>query len=282
VKPKLMKIGGVLGLALGLGLTLAGMWTLTRTPLYRASARIGIKIELWDGLAQTYGNTPFDSYFIPTDFEIMQSDVALGRVVDEMDLTNRWAAHLGNGTPLEKHIEAIALLKRRADFRLIRNTHLTEISVMDEDPSEAVAIVNTIATVYDDHKKSQIMQGISREIQSLDQSQQERVRQIQTAQALMDSVKKVLQIPESMPEQVLRTNYPDYYRAEEQFGILEWYQNATSLKIDALKSESVPDLVEFASSATPPQKPISPNRPLGMAELLSGLLCMVFGWRWAC
>ena len=52
----------------------------------------------------------YDPYFIQTEFEVIQSEVILGKVIEDLDLNNEWGKKYANGEPL-KTSETIALLK---------------------------------------------------------------------------------------------------------------------------------------------------------------------------
>src|SRR5437867_9449995 len=78
----------------------------------------------------------YDPYFIQTEFEVIQSELILGKVITDLDLNKEWGRKYGNSDPL-KTTETIALLKGRMDLRPVRNTSLIEILVYSEKPEEA-------------------------------------------------------------------------------------------------------------------------------------------------
>lgn len=92
----------------------------------------------------------YDPYFLQTEFEIIQSEVVLRKVVEQLDLNTAWGKKYAGGEKL-KTPEAIMLLKGRMDLRPVRNTSLIAISVFSEDPREAAKIANAIAESYRDH-----------------------------------------------------------------------------------------------------------------------------------
>src|ERR1035441_4914972 len=100
------------------------------------------------------GNPSYDPYFIQTEFELLQSEVILGRVIDELDLNSEWGKKYANGDRL-KTSEAIGLLKGRIELRPVRNTSLIEIRVFSEKAEEAARIANAIAEAYKAHREEQ-------------------------------------------------------------------------------------------------------------------------------
>src|SRR5262245_34667922 len=75
----------------------------------------------------------YDPYFIQTEFEVIQSQVILGKVIDELDLNKVWGKKFGQ---VLKTDETMELLKRQMDLRPVRNTSIIEIRVYDESPEQ--------------------------------------------------------------------------------------------------------------------------------------------------
>src|SRR6266511_421133 len=93
----------------------------------------------------------YDPYFIQTEFEKIRSKKVLYRVIEELDLNNKWKDRYNNGVPL-KNTEAYAILNSVVDVRQTRNTTLIEIRVYsdakDKPAEEASLIAQKIAEVY--------------------------------------------------------------------------------------------------------------------------------------
>ena len=72
---------------------------------YASSARIKIERDQSDisGMYERGGNmpVPYDPYFIQTEFELIQSEVILGKVITELDLNKEWGRKYGGGDPLK-------------------------------------------------------------------------------------------------------------------------------------------------------------------------------------
>jgi len=93
----------------------------------------------------------YDPYFLKTQFEVIQSQVVLGKVIDALDLNQAWSKKYTGGSPL-KTPEALALLKTRMDLRPIRNTSLIEIRVFSDQPAEAAQLANAIAQSFHEYR----------------------------------------------------------------------------------------------------------------------------------
>lgn len=89
----------------------------------------------------------YDPYFIQTEFEVIQSDVILGKVIRDLGLDAEWSRFYGRDQLLKPQ-EAMALLRRQLDLRPVRNANLIEIRVFSDKPEEAASIANKIAEVY--------------------------------------------------------------------------------------------------------------------------------------
>ena len=104
------------------------------------------------GLVESSGQS--DPYRIQTEFEVIQSELILGKVVDALHLRTKWGQQYVNGAKLSS-AEAIQLLKARLDLRPVRNTSLIEIRVYSGDPKEAAEIANRIASTYSAYRKQE-------------------------------------------------------------------------------------------------------------------------------
>src|SRR5215831_16934587 len=80
----------------------------------------------------------YDPYFIQTEFEVIQSEQVLSKVIEAMNLNQLWGKKFTT-------TETMALLKRQIDLRPVRNTSLIEIRVFSENPQEASDLANKIA-----------------------------------------------------------------------------------------------------------------------------------------
>ncbi len=137
----------------------------------------------------------YDPYFIQTEFEVMQSEVILGKVIDELNLTKTWAQP--NDPPLKKEV-AMAMLKNRMDLKPVRNTSLIAISVYGEDKNEAAVIANKIAETYQAHRIDERKRLATTGIESLIKTLDERQAKVVEAQKKVDDLREKLKISDAM------------------------------------------------------------------------------------
>jgi uncharacterized protein involved in exopolysaccharide biosynthesis len=87
------KILGFTLLLAGLALCGAGLWLLLSPAQYQATARIKLELDAGDIMGNGQG-MPYDPYFIQTEFEVMQSQIVLGKVVEALNLNAEWGKNM--------------------------------------------------------------------------------------------------------------------------------------------------------------------------------------------
>jgi uncharacterized protein involved in exopolysaccharide biosynthesis len=123
------------------------------------SSRARIRMEL-EGIAmagapdRSAAGGVYDPYLVQTEFEVIQSEKILDRVIDALDLNTAWAAKFGSPTKL-KNNESRALLKAMIEVHPARSTSLLDIVVYSDDKAEAAKIANCIAEVYQTYHRNQ-------------------------------------------------------------------------------------------------------------------------------
>ncbi len=123
-------------------LLVVGTCTLTTFLLpdtYASSARLKVDWTVNDRAGQK-------------EFEAIQSDAVLDKVIGDLDLNQTWGRKYARGVPLTT-AQTKALLKPRLDLRPVRGTtSLIEIRVFSEDRNEAAALANAIAHSYREYR----------------------------------------------------------------------------------------------------------------------------------
>lgn len=104
------------------------------------------------GLAEHPWEGPYDPYYIQTEFEVIPSEVILGKVITDLHLNKEWGKKFANGETL-KTKETMQLLKSRLDLRPVRNTSLIDIRVFSGYAPEAAKLANAIARTYQEHRE---------------------------------------------------------------------------------------------------------------------------------
>ena len=84
---------------------------------FKSVARIKVEMDLWfeSQNPQSRGLSPvsvYDPYFIQTQFELIQSEIVLGPVIDRLKLDERWGKRYAGGQKLTK-AETTTFLKSR-------------------------------------------------------------------------------------------------------------------------------------------------------------------------
>jgi capsular polysaccharide biosynthesis protein len=219
-----------------------------------------IKIERDDsdiaGLAERKPVTGYDPYFIQTEFELIQSEVILSKVIVDLDLNKAWGKRYANGERL-KPSESLALLKGRIDLRPVRNTSIIEIRVYSEQPEEAARIANAVAEAYKDFRVKARAGRISASISALEQ-------------AYEDNNQKMRSIRAEMAELARAQSSPDSNRLVEASSRLEELQRFGQVLFTKIATEktdlSLPatGMVQIVDRAVPGLRPVRPNKPLNI------------------
>ena len=280
-----VKIFGVSLLLAGLALCGVGLWLLVSPAQYRATARIEINSDPMD--VQAHGqNFSYDPYFIQPEFEILQSQVVLGRVVNSLNLNVEWGKKYAGGVMLTTN-ESVAILKQHLNLAIVRNPKLIEISFTSDDPNEAARIANAIAEAYQDYRLEKRNQETLKGIQVLTDDYRAEEQLIKTKQEKLDQLRKELNVPNPEPiDELLETNFPSYFQAKQELQkMIELHKFHQAIiaeeKIDLEipRTTMLQIMVRIIEADQPPQSPASPNRFLGAVSLAVGFATSFSGWR---
>jgi serine/threonine protein kinase len=251
---------------------------------YKATARIKVERDTW---LQNQGaqSTVYDPYFIQTEFEVIQSELILGEVIDRLKLEERWAKRYAGGTKLRR-AEVMVLLKGRLDLRPVRNTSLIEISVWSEEADEAAEIANAIAEEFRGYRSRQhdaLVQQNRGGRQARIQAQETKIAE---AEASLDSLRKTLGITDEKARQSLDAvsappNERPYWNKRRELEDLLRYRGTLSQELLSMEDSRLSSamLVEIVDKAMPPWRPARPNKPLNIAlsVLIGGVLGVIAG-----
>ena len=141
-------IGIVLPLC-GLAAGGSGLALLLQPAKYRAQTRVKIERSAQPPSLDSPGGYGYP-YPIQVEFEVIQSEVILGKVIAVLDLNRAWGRKYADDREL-KTLESCALIKNRLELRPVKNTSLIDMRFTGEDPVEAARVVNTLAGVFRDH-----------------------------------------------------------------------------------------------------------------------------------
>jgi capsular polysaccharide biosynthesis protein len=244
---------------------------------YASTARIKIERDISDNrdLQDSPMMPGYDPYFIQTEFEVIQSQVVLDKVIEALDLNSVWGKKYAGGAKL-KESESLGLLKARLDLRPVRNTSLIEIRVYAEEPNEPARIANAIAETYQKHRRDQQRQLTLVTRNTAEQRVKMQERKVMALQANVDHLRKELNVPNPEPAaDELRTKYQPYWAAKRETDVASRFLDQLSMKnesewLDANMPRHA--LVEIVDRATPGLRPVHPNKPLNIVlGVLTGM-----------
>lgn len=237
---------------------------------YASTARIRVERDGNDAQPQTDSRQvqwSYDPYFIQTEFEVIQSEVILGKAIDALNLNVEWGKTFAGGEKL-KASETLAMLKSRLDLRPVRSTSLIEIRAYSDNPNEAAKIANAIAEAYRDHRLVLPAQMSLAKIKALEATWKVQNEKLQAAAKNLLQLRGELQVPTPEPaEEELLAKYPSYAEAKQH--VVAWQTGlvATGREIaEAQAGLSLPrrSAVEIIDRAIPSLYPVRPNKPLNI------------------
>ena len=138
----------------------------------------------------------YDPYFIQTEFEIIQSEVVLGKVIEGLNLNEKWGKKYNGGQKFTT-TETMGVLKKQMDLRPARNTSLIEIRVYSENAEEAAQLANKIAETYQTYRLDQRRKFSQEGIRSLEDMFSDYEQKVRVAQTKVDDLRVKLNVPDS-------------------------------------------------------------------------------------
>lgn len=164
---------------------------------YASMARIKVEKDnpVVSGIEKAPSYTPFDPFWLGTEFEVIQSSSVLNDVIKQLDLNEKWSTRMGLPGKLKTE-QAYALLKRQIKVNQSRNTSLIEIWVYSEDMAEASEIANKIADVYRESRVNTRKNARGEGIDALRKNLQEQEGRITSAQRIVNDLRRTNDIPD--------------------------------------------------------------------------------------
>lgn len=109
------EVSGLALLGIGLVLLALGVRVLVSPTIYQATARIRINHDQMDtsGWGDPRLAPGYDPWFIQTEFEVIQSEVVLGKVIQDLDLNKEWGKKHAGGDRLNLGNNRLAQIKAR-------------------------------------------------------------------------------------------------------------------------------------------------------------------------
>jgi uncharacterized protein involved in exopolysaccharide biosynthesis/Mg-chelatase subunit ChlD len=162
------------------------------------TARVKVERDQSDisGFAAARQTPSYDPYFVQTEFELIQSEAVLGKVIKDLKLNEEWGKKQGGRTLTTA--ETIALLKDKLDVRPERNTSLVDIGVKSDQPEEAAKIANAVAEAYKAHRLEQRRQLAKAGTKALEERFAEQTEKVKQAQQQVDKLREDLNISDAV------------------------------------------------------------------------------------
>jgi serine/threonine protein kinase len=256
---------------------------------YKAVARIKVERDPWiekqevQSRGGSYSPPAYDPYFIQTEFELIQSEIILGKVIDRLNLEQRWGKRYAGGAKLTRS-EVLPLLKTRLDLRPVRNTSLIEIGIWGDRPDEAAEIADAIAEEFRAFRNKQHEDFVRQSGQNLQMRIQEQEAKIAAAQASLDGLRKALGIADEKARQSLDAvaappSERPYWNKRRELEDLLRYRGTLSQELLSIEDSRLSAVrpVEIIDTARPPSHPARPNKPLNIVfGMLAGAILGVF------
>jgi serine/threonine protein kinase len=109
--------------------------------LYQAVARIKLE-EITSATSAT--NFSRDPRFLPAEAETIKSEIILTKVIEHLNLHERWKKYYGNLT----NVEVLGVLQTKVEVRPVEGSQVLGIRVWSENAREAAEIANEIVASY--------------------------------------------------------------------------------------------------------------------------------------
>ena len=219
-------------------------------PTYMSLSRISVEKETSDIaplLGMQSGPTAFDPYFIQTEFEKIQSQKVLDKVVTKCNLTES----LVLGKTLNER-EARKILEKSIDVRQYRNTSIIELRAYDRKPTKAQEIAQALASEYQDHRSSLHKVRVQKGIDSLKSRMGEMNTEISDMQSNVDKFRTDLGISDAAGEESYSIIEPEIVRRYEyELITAKGVHTTQSSLLDGLKEQSAEELRASILTAHP-------------------------------
>ncbi len=181
-------------LAVAILVVLTGtVYTLMLPNIYASSVRISVSEDETEinpfAMQQSY-MTPYNPYFLRTQFEIIQSKPILYEVVNRLNLQEEWGK---DGEKLPREV-AFKILKNSISVFQQRDTSLIVISVKRDNPDEASDIANELAEVYRDSRLDLAMRSARGAIDKIAEALKEQSARVEAAETKVQQIRTELDI----------------------------------------------------------------------------------------
>ena len=169
------------------------IYTLILPNIYASSARISVSEDMPEiapfALQQSY-MTPYNPYFLKTQFEVLTSKPILNEVIYRLDLQVEW----GSDSEKLPRETALKILNNSLSVFQQRDTSLIVINVKRDNPQEAADIANEIAQVYRDSRLDIASKNAQLAIDKIEESLADQRQRVALAEERIQNIREELNI----------------------------------------------------------------------------------------
>lgn len=164
--------------------------------IYSASAVIQVDRENKQLNVFTPSLDNFDVIFFQTEFELIQSKVVLMRVINALNLREKFSRRVGlpAGQLLTEDQTYTMLRRQYLQVQPYRNTKLIEIVAYSTDPDEAALIANTIAREYESYRVEKIRTNKEQGLATLKDELDRQKAEVDRAKAKVEKLRRELEL----------------------------------------------------------------------------------------
>ena len=194
------EFAGLFLLAAGILLIILGLRVLLQPTTYQAFARIRIERDPGEVSApgDARSSSSYDPHFLQTEMEVVQSELILGKVIDQLDLGKQWGMSYGGGGRLRLS-ECLQLLRGRLELRPVPGTTVLEVQVRSDKAEESAQLANAIAQAYRVHRQQRRSELNRGGLQDLEEAFAEQEAKIGHQREQVEALRRELKEPPGAP-----------------------------------------------------------------------------------
>lgn len=227
------------------------VYTLMLPNIYASQVRISVsedapQINPFAGQQSYY--TPYNPYFLRTQFEIIQSKPIYDAVINRLNLQEEWGSE---GEKVAREV-ALKILQNSVSVIQDRDTSLIRIIVRRDNPDEAAKIANEIAEVYRDSRLDIANKQMKSALDKMDEALKEQSERVLAAEQNVQDIREKYSI--ATPGE--STTDIDDYQMQELLGARLSAQSKmvdTGESLKMLENLEDKDLVDVAAAITSDQ-----------------------------
>ena len=237
---------GLIALAFLLVMITAGVTTYFLPREYFSKVRMEVKMDHSGPITvfEMPTRPGSDPTFVPTQFQILQTNQILDPVIDKLKLVEEWSKR--ENRPLQRQTVRLKLIKNM-ELREVRNTGLIDIGVYSIEPQEAANIANMIALVYQEERVNRSRKALERGLGQLrDEGDNQRTR-VEEALTQLREIRERDNVTDPDPENPISqisTKDRNIIELEKQLSELRFQEKKTKGELEQIEKMRPEELKE--------------------------------------